>query len=154
MNTIVYVIAAAIVIGVIAVEMTFGLPWISRVTRVADGDSVETITRGKLRRIRLVGVDAPEYRQDHGKAARKALADMVDRRLVLFVPNGRDVYDRFPCVMITITGPVSWRMALAGHAWPDSIATGILHLPARILRRGLWAGPAMRPKDWRRRNPR
>jgi len=146
-------IVILLVVGVLY-DLIVGLPWIGRVTRVVDGDSVETITRRKMRRIRLAGIDAPEYRQDHGKAARTALASLVEGRLVLFVPFGRDTYARFPCVMITSTGIVSWRMALSGDAWPDSIVTRILHVPARLSKRGLWAGNAQLPKTWRRMNPR
>jgi micrococcal nuclease len=131
-----------------------GLPWIGRVTRVVDGDSVETKTRGEMRRIRLSGVDAPEYRQGHGKTARTELARRVEGRLILFVPNGLDKYGRFPCVMVTTSGMVSWGMAFAGHAWPDSIATGLIHLPSRMLRRGLWANGRVHPKVWRMANPR
>ena len=143
-----------IALGLIGAVVTFarlvGLPWIGRVHRVVDGDSVEARAWRHLYRIRLHGVDAPEWRQDHGDEARDALRRLVEGRRVLFVPFGRDRYGRLPCRMITVRGPVSWWLALQGHAWPDSLVTGLLHLPARILRRGLWAYPArIRPADFR-----
>lgn len=152
MPEIVRIIIALVVIGLLY-DLAVGLPWIGRTSRVVDGDSVEVIRRGKERRIRLAGVDAPEYRQDYGKEARIALASMVEDRLVLFVPFGREKWGRQLCTLITITGIVSWRMAMGGHAWPESSMTRILHLPARTLRRGLWGGSAELPGLWRRRNP-
>lgn len=145
-------IVILLVVGVLY-DLIVGLPWIGHTSRIVDGDSVEAITRGKLRRIRIRGIDAPEYKQDHGKAARTAMENLVDGRMVIFMPFGRDSRGRFLCVMITTGGPVSWRMAMAGHAWPESIMTRILHVPARIARRGLWAGSAELPSTWRRLNP-
>lgn len=146
------IIIALVVIGVLY-DLAIGLPWIGRTSRVVDGDSVEVIRRGKERRIRLAGVDAPEYRQDYGKEARTALASLVEDRLVLFVPFGREKWGRQLCALVTLSGIVSWRMAMGGHAWPESIPTRVLHLPARLLRRGLWGGSAELPGLWRRRNP-
>jgi endonuclease YncB( thermonuclease family) len=143
-------IALVIVAAIAAFAHVVGLPWIGRVHRVVDGDSVEARAWRHLYRIRLHGVDAPEWRQDHGSEATEALRRLVDGRRVLFIPFGRDRYGRLPCRMITVRGPVSWWLALQGHAWPDSLITGLLHLPARILRRGLWSYHVrIRPADFR-----
>lgn len=152
MPEIVRIIIALVVIGVLY-DLAIGLPWIGRTSRVVDGDSVEAITRGKERRIRIAGIDAPEYRQDYGKEARTALASLVEGRLVLFVPYGRERYGRQLCSLIILSGIVSWWMAIGGHAWPESRMTRILHLPARTMRRGLWGGSAELPALWRRRTP-
>lgn len=136
---------------VLVYARTIGLPWIGPVHRVVDGDSVEARAWRHLYRIRLHGVDAPEWRQDHGEEARDALCRLVEGRQILFLPFGRDRYGRLPCRMITMWGPVSWWLALQGHAWPDSFITGLLHLPARILGVGLWSHRTrIRPADFRR----
>lgn len=152
MHDIVQIMMPVVVVAVLY-DLIVGLPWIGRTSRIVDGDSVEAVTRGKLRRIRIRGIDAPEYKQDHGRTARTAMVDLVEGRLVLFLPFGRDSRGRFLCVMVTTGGPVSWRMALAGHAWPESFMTRILHVPARMARRGLWGGSAQLPSTWRRINP-
>jgi micrococcal nuclease len=147
-----YIVIAVVVL--VLYDLIVGLPWIGRVDRVVDGDSVEATVRGRFREIRLVGIDAPEYKQEHGKDARSALASLIEHRLVLFVPKGRDMYGRQLCIMATSSGFPSWSLASAGHAWPGSIATTLLHAPARAMGRGLWAGQPIRPSEWRRANPR
>lgn len=130
---------------------SIGLPWIGKVSHIGDGDSIEARAWFNTYRIRIRGIDAPEYRQEYGLEARQALVDILGERRALFIPFGSDRYGRLLCWIITSKGLVSWRMVWGGHAWPGSIATYILHIPPRILRRGLWkADRHLHPNLWRR----
>lgn len=130
-------------------------PWIGTVSRIADGDSVEARLWFTQRRIRLSGFDAPEWKQAYGREARTELVSMIQNRRVLFFPVGLDRYDRAVCAVLTLRGPVSWRMVASGAGWADSIPTALISLFPRLLRRGLWADrAAMKPSIWRALNPR
>lgn len=132
---------------------SIGLPWVGTVSHFADGDSVESKAWFHSYRVRIRGIDAPEYTQDYGKTARSALVAMLEGRRALFIPFGADRYGRWLCWVITLRGPVSWRMVLAGAAWPASPMTWALHVPARLLGRGLWNRSLARPIHpdvWRR----
>lgn len=126
------------------------LPWIGRVSRVVDGDSLESRRWRSVHRIRLIGVDAPEYRQPHGKEARAALAKLVEKRLVLFVPMGIDRYGRITCRVFARWRPVAASLVLGGHAWPDGPIALLLSIVPRLRRIGLWSDRRrVHPGIWR-----
>lgn len=130
-------------------------PWIGTVSRIADGDSVEARLWFTQRRIRLAGFDAPEWKQSYGREARTALVSRIEGRHVLFIPTAVDRYGRVVCAVLTLRGPLSWRMVASGNAWSDSLMTSILSIIPRIFGRGLWADPArVHPSLWRSANPR
>ena len=146
----IYIALGAIVLAWAIVRM-IGVPWIGRASRIVDGDSVEARAWFNDYRIRIRGIDAPEYTQEYGKEARRALASLIGSSRALFIPFGADKHGRLLCWIICARGPVSWIMAWRGHAWPESIATRILHVPARLFRRGLWASSVrLHPSGWRR----
>ena len=68
----------------------------ARVTRVSDGDTVwvQPVSGGPYRKLRLVGIDAPEICQSGGEAARTALAERVLQRRVRVEERGSDTYGR------------------------------------------------------------
>lgn len=68
----------------------------ARVTRVSDGDTVwvQPVSGGPYRKLRLVGIDAPEICQSGGEAARTALAERVLQRRVRVEEWGSDTYGR------------------------------------------------------------
>jgi endonuclease YncB( thermonuclease family) len=120
---------------------------------VNDGDS---ITLGS-ERIRLRGIDAPEYSQicrkdgveyPCGRRSREALLKLVAGRQVTCAGWERDKYGRFlgEC---TATGTdlnrsqveAGWAVAYGGYEAEEAAA--------RLGRKGLWAGDFDRPRDWR-----
>lgn len=123
---------------------------------VADGDS---ITLGTTR-IRLRGIDAPEYAQtcqkggaDYacGKRAREALAAMAAGRAVSCSGSRHDRYGRFlgDCT----AGGVDLNRAQVQAGW--AVAYGgyeAEETAARAAKAGVWAGTFERPEDWRRRH--
>ena len=121
---------------------------------VNDGDS---ITLGK-ERVRLSGIDAPEYSQvcqrdgaDYacGKQAREALVQLIGRRPVSCSGISRDRYRRFlgECT----AGDVDLNRAQIAAGW--AVAYGgyeAEEAAARAAKAGIWAGTFDRPQDWRR----
>ena len=133
------------------VSRTIGLPWIGPITHFGDGDSFESKAWRNTYRVRLRGLDAPEYKQEYGRDARQGLVDLLQGRRVLFVPWGADRNGRLLCWMFCRRGPVAWIMVWRGHAWPQSVATWFIHLIPRMAKRGLWGGTTrIRPSAWRR----
>ena len=130
---------------------------------VVDGDSLELAGH----RIRLFGIDAPEYRQDCrdargrlygcGVAARQALVDAIRGAVVSCTPVGES-YERDVAFCTANARDLSEAMVRSGHA---------LELPqysrgryteaerdARNARRGVWAGDFTPPAQWRQEHMR
>lgn len=121
---------------------------------VVDGDSLK---RGDLR-YRLLGIDAPELRQQCrrdgvdwscGQVARDALADLLAGGEAECRGRQRDRYDR-----LLVTCRVAGRDVNA-----DMVGRGLAvaygdyeaeEAAARAARAGLWSGSFERPRDYRR----
>jgi len=142
---------------------------IAGTARVTDGDSLEI---GNVR-VRLFGIDAPEFRQlckdasgrDYtcGVAAREALSDLIDGRQVACTPAEGPSYDRVVAVCrVDGTGQdkvdLSEAMVRAGRVIElKAHSKGRYTAAERSARdagRGLWAGTFERPSQWRQRNGR
>ena len=142
---------------------------IAGTARVTDGDSLEI---GNVR-VRLFGIDAPEFRQlckdasgrDYtcGVAAREALSDLIDGRQVACTPAEGPSYDRVVAVCrVDGTGQdkvdLSEAMVRAGRVIELKAHSkgryAAAERSARDAGRGLWAGTFERPSQWRQRNGR
>ena len=121
--------------------------WVEgRVRHVFDGDTLELATSDGTWRVRLKGIDAPEYDQPYGDRAREALDRLCDGRPVRVWTTGRDAYDRLLgdvyCGDVWING----QMVSSGHAWhyrrgqPAPILDE-LESEARHAGKGLWSLP-------------
>ncbi|SFT78957.1 Endonuclease YncB, thermonuclease family [Mesorhizobium sp. YR577] len=120
---------------------------------VNDGDS---ITLG-AERIRLRGIDAPEYTQtcqkdgaDYpcGRRAREALARLVAGKSVSCSGWERDRYNRL--LGVCTAGGVDLNRAQVEQGW--AVAYGDyddLEQAARQKGLGIWAGTFERPREWR-----
>lgn len=136
--------------------------WTGVVTHVVDGDSVHVrpAAGGAVRKIRIVGMDAPEICQVGGVAARKALNDRIHKRVVTVSPHGQDVYGRDLAVIYLTREDVGQWMVQRGHAWSSRYRQDLgpyvqEEENAKILGRGLFAEmPAEYPRDFRRRHGR
>ncbi|GIL00129.1 MAG: nuclease [Alphaproteobacteria bacterium] len=136
--------------------------WLSRVdegevsgrAQVADGDSL----RFGGRRVRLVGIDAPELTQlcrdgaatvECGRAARDHLARLIGSAAVTCTGARQDRYDRL-LARCRARG-VELNAAMVRDGW--ALADGgyfTEEVSARSAGRGLWALSFETPRQWRR----
>ena len=160
-----YVVGAALLSAIIAalpacpVLDSAGRPlW--RVETVHDGDTVTCLdTAGKPQKIRLRGIDAPEFDQPHGRDARQALAFKLGGGSVRVDGAARDQHGRLLGTLWLDDRDLNRELVAEGHAWvfggfapdPDLLAA---EAEARKARRGLWASPhPLAPQQWRAEHP-
>lgn len=125
---------------------------------VADGDTITVDGE----RVRLSGLDAPEFGQTCagsagqvacGRAARRHLADLIDGEPVACKTSGRDRYDRLLAECFAGGDSLNARMVADGWAVSDG-AYPAEEAAARTSRKGLWATKFDDPRDWREDHPR
>lgn len=130
------------------------------VTHVTDGDTLWVRPRsgGAPRKVRLLGIDAPEICQEHGIRSRDALAGIALHRHVTVASRMRDDYQRaLGNVRVRDLDLARW-MVSHGHAWSyrfrrDPGPYSQQESQARSAGRGLWAAAApVTPREFRKRN--
>ena len=162
-----YLVVAAVVSAVASLTVPMcprqdaaGRPlW--RVDAVHDGDTVTCLDeQGRPQKIRLLGIDAPEYGQDYGDAARRGLAGKVAGGLVRVEGDARDQYGRLLGTLWIDDRNLNHELVAEGWAWAfggfvedeDLVSA---EAAARRARRGLWAGERpIPPRQWRDSHPR
>jgi endonuclease YncB( thermonuclease family) len=155
---IVDVLLAAAILGLLAL-LSAGLDRVATeshagVPRVGDGDSLSL----GAERMRLHGIDAPEFEQkcrkdgaDYacGRLARDALDRLIDGRPVVCTGRQRDVYLRL--LVSCRIGEVDINRRMVAMGW--AVAHGDYAAEEEAARQsgaGLWAGSFERPRDWRK----
>ncbi len=91
----------------------------AQVTRVSDGDSVwvQPLSGGRYRKLRLVGLDAPEICQRGGTQARDALSQRVLKQRVTVTEGARDQYGRGLAKLEHNGKDVGGWLVAEGQAW-------------------------------------
>lgn len=87
------------------------------VVKVYDGDTITVMNDGKLTKVRLYGIDAPEIGQDYGIASKQALFDAIAGNTVTVKENGIDRYGRVIGIVMLAGIDINKEMILRGHAW-------------------------------------
>jgi micrococcal nuclease len=141
----------------------------ARIMRVNDGDTVTVSINGRLERIRLIGIDAPEMGQGlWGEKAKKHLEDILYSSRNVYVEydvERRDKYGRLLAYTRTTDGRlVNAEMLRDGYAVLFTFPPNVKHVDeftssqrqAREKKRGIWGknGLSQLPVDWRRQHPR
>ncbi len=134
--------------------------WIGRVTRVSDGDTLwlKPVDGSSPRKVRLLGLDAPELCQAGGEAARAALQDLVAGKPVQVKVNFQDTYGRDLARLRVDDRDVGAALVSAGHAWSSRWHNSrgpyaAQEKSARLAGLGLFADPvALPPGDFRKRH--
>jgi endonuclease YncB( thermonuclease family) len=161
-----YVVIAAIASAIIAAvpacptHDAAGRPtW--RVEVVHDGDTVTCIdTAGRPQKIRLLGIDAPEFDQPHGRSSLAALEAKLAARSVRVDGAARDQHGRLLGTLWIDDRNINRELVAEGHAWvfggfaPDPELVDA-EAAARRGRHGLWSDPhPVAPSQWRDTHPR
>lgn len=133
----------------------------ARVVRVIDGDSlvVQPASGGWIR-VRLWGIDAPEWSQPFGPQARQHLIKLAAGAWVFITVRDYDIYRRAISEVRLENGPdPTEEMVRAGLAWwnrkyaPLNKKLEQIEEEARQGRRGLWQRAAPTPPwVWRKKN--
>jgi endonuclease YncB( thermonuclease family) len=132
----------------------------ARVVAVHDGDTV-SVQRGQgTIRVRLEGIDCPEYRQPYSARARQMTSSLVYGKSVIVEGHGRDRYGRLLARLLVDGSDVNETLVRQGMAWHYQVRNPDPRLEdaeraARRARVGLWADPdPVPPWEWRRTHPR
>jgi len=128
----------------------------ARVTHVGDGDSLSVCIAGHEARVRLMYIDAPEYRQAFGKEARRSLAELCADRVARLAWEQKDRYGRILARVSCQDIDVNAEQVRRGMAWVSSLdkpqeSFYIAQRRAREAGLGLWSDPdRIPPWEWRR----
>lgn len=124
-------------------------------TRVIDGDTLDVANR----RIRLVGIDAPEREQQCtdgagtpsacGEASLKTLRALVGKGPVSCAPIELDRYGRVVASCAFAGADLGEVMVVSGQALANGRYVQV-EAEAKAARRGIWAGTFELPAEWRR----
>ena len=142
-------------LGLVVMRLdTAGQEMVSGPVKVIDGDTL--VLDGK--RIRLVGIDAPELRQvcqrdtrpwPCGKEAKAHLVALIGDATTTCEAGGSDRYGRL--LAVCSSGRLDLNAAMVGAGY--AIAFGAYEVEekgARAKRLGIWSGTFDAPRTWRR----
>lgn len=124
--------------------------------KVIDGDSIEIGNRS----IRLMGIDAPEYKQyckNHqqkkypcGKKATEHLRNLINNQNIRCIIHKKDQYDRDLCTCYSGTRNLNAEMVKSGYAviYMESPYQNE-QKEAKAAKRGIWQGKFIQPRLFR-----
>ncbi len=127
-----------------------------RVVSVHDGDTLRAIDQGKTeRKVRLLGIDAPEIGQAFGTKSRDRLTALVKGKSVEVHADSEDRYGRTLARLVFEGRDVNRQMVADGLAWhftrySDDERLVAAEREARAAHRKPWRDPApVAPWEWR-----
>ena len=147
-------------VSIFATHVGAAEAYAARAESISDGDTlwVEPEAGGAPRKLRLLGVDAPELCQSGGVAAREALRALVMKRRLKVHVQYLDVYGR-GLARIDVGGQdVAEALVSQGWAWSSRWRRSlgpyaVQETQARQARLGVFAQPHPElPRDFRRRH--
>lgn len=130
-----------------------------KVVSVSDGDTFTLLTKDKQQvKIRVYGIDCPEYHQDFGQVARKFTSDLIFKKQVYIDCKDTDKYGRTLGIVYVLPDSTNLNEALlkAGLAWHYSYFDHNqlwqdMEDEARQKKIGLWSrNDAIAPWEFRR----
>ena len=130
--------------------LLFAEEFMAKVIRVVDGDSVNVLRLPEKEelKLRLYGIDAPEWKQAYGKESKDALKGLLgaNREIIVKVLD-KDRYGRLICKLLLNSEDISvneW-MVSEGNAWhyvkyaPNDMNLQSAEENARNNKLGLWS---------------
>ena len=118
-----------------------------KVVKVSDGDTFKILTNVKKQiKIRLSSIDCPEKKQDWGRKARKALANIIANKVVQVEKVTVDRYKRIVGKVFYDKQNINRKLVAEGHCWvyPEYNRDPLLpeiEAQARKQKLGLWKLP-------------
>jgi len=90
-----------------------------KVIKIIDGDTVyfQATNDDGYKKLRLVGIDAPEMKQPFGHESRQCLANLINNKLVQIITFGVDRYKRTLAKIIIEKIDINQAMIKNGCAW-------------------------------------
>ena len=137
---------------------------IGTVVGITDGDTITVLAKDNTEhKVRLMGIDAPESKQDFGNESKKALSNYIYQREVTVEYKKQDRYKRKVGKVILDKQDICLQMIKDGLAWhykdyekeqskTDRDLYRQAELKARESRIGLWQlSKAIKPSAFRRK---
>ena len=89
------------------------------IIKIIDGDTVHFLKEGdtSYKKIRLVGIDAPELKQEFGKESRQCLVELIENKPVELFKFGQDRYQRILAKIKIDQVDINLAMIKKGCAW-------------------------------------
>ena len=90
-----------------------------KIIKIIDGDTVyfQANNDDGYKKLRLVGIDAPEMKQPFGNQSRQCLANLINNKLVQIITFGEDRYKRTLAKIIIEKIDINQTMIKNGCAW-------------------------------------
>ena len=146
----------------IALSSTFD----GKIIKIIDGDTVyfQANADDAYKKIRLVGIDAPEMKQPFGHQSRQCLANLINNKLVQIISFGEDRYKRILAKILIEKIDINLTMIKNGCAWFYRRYKNTLNMDDQVLydqaetfaienKKGLFSNQeAEAPWVWRKKN--
>jgi micrococcal nuclease len=136
-------------------------PFNAKVIRIIDGDTLEIQRERKIQRVRIWGIDTPEWDQPYASRAQKFTRSLLAGREVEIRPMDFDVYGRLVAMITVDEKNISEELVESGLAWVyinfcnEPICTAWQSLQERAMSRriGLWSDRhPIAPWQWKRKH--
>lgn len=88
-----------------------------KVIKVADGDTITILHKGKKTKVRFYGIDAPEKKQEYGMKSLDTLKKLVNNKNVKVEIKDKDQYGRVVGIVYLKNTNVNLYMLETGSAW-------------------------------------
>ena len=132
------------------------------VLRVVDGDTIDVLYGEHVKRVRLKGIDSPEWDQPFGKQATAHLSSLIQDREVSIFYESYDSYGRLLGKIFVDGYDINLRMIKDGFAWwyryyrdqlslEDQVLYESAETYSKTLKLGLWQSEnPINPYEWRK----
>lgn len=133
--------------------------------RVIDGDTIEATVLKEKYRIRLIGIDAPEYTQENGYASTVNLYECLNNKNITIKWQKKDKYNRILGTVYANSTDCNFFQIKKGYAWhykqyqneqpeQERISYANAETSAQQMKIGLWEQTCVQaPWNWRHKKP-